>query len=174
MDRQQNKRMNELGERFVLDEPRNAKFYRDVVRHGLGDGYAVVSALICGDEVVAATLGLRHGTYYSLLRNTNAREQWSNCSPGQLCIERTMAAVHAEGVRYFDLSIGNYDYKRRFRAAPLPLTDVRIALSWRGLPGVLRARAARELKRHPRAFAAARRLLVWWSAPLRPRFSIHR
>lgn len=73
MDRQQNKRMKELSEKFVLDEPRNAKFYRDVVRRGLKDGYAVVSALICGDEVVATTLGLRHGAQYSLLRNTNAR-----------------------------------------------------------------------------------------------------
>lgn len=174
MDRQQNKRMRELGEKFVLDEPRNAKFYRDVVRRGLGDGYAVVSALICGDEVVATTLGLRHGAHYSLLRNTNAGGQWSNCSPGQLCIERTMEALHRQGVRHFDLSIGNCDYKRRFGARPLWLADVHIPLSWRGMPHVLRARAVRELKRHPRAFAAARRLWVWWSARLRPRFPTHR
>lgn len=174
MDRQQNKRMKELGEKFVLDEPRNAKFYRDVVRRGLGDGYAVVSALICGDEVVATTLGLRHAAQYSLLRNTNAGGQWSNCSPGQLCIERTMAALHRQGVRHFDLSIGNRDYKRRFGARSLWLTDVRIALSWRGMSHVLRARTARELKqRNPRAFAAARRFWVGWSAPLRPRFSTH-
>jgi CelD/BcsL family acetyltransferase involved in cellulose biosynthesis len=165
MDRQQHKRMKELGKKFVLDEPRNAKFYRDVVGRGLGDGYAVVSALICGDEVVATTLGLRDGAHYSLLRNTNAREQWSNCSPGQLCIERTMAALHGQGVRHFDLSIGNHDYKRRFGAMPLPLTDVRIALSWRGMPHVLGDRAVRELRRHQRlaelvrsALSAARRL----------------
>lgn len=169
MDRQQNKRMKELSEKFVLDEPRNAKFYRDVVRRGLKDGYAVVSALICGDEVVATTLGLRHGAQYSLLRNTNAGGQWSNCSPGQLCIERTMAALHRQGVRHFDLGIGDHDYKRRFGASPLCLTDVRLALSWRGMPHVLRARTVRELKqRHPRAFAAARWLWVRW------RFSTHR
>ncbi|MGY8666793.1 GNAT family N-acetyltransferase [Bradyrhizobium sp. UFLA05-109] len=174
MDRQQNKRMKELGEKFVLDEPRNAKFYRDVVRRGLGDGYAIVSALVCGDEVVATTLGLRHGAHYSLLRNTNAGGQWSNCSPGQLCIEQTMAALHRQGVRHFDLSIGNSDYKRRFGARPLWLTDVRIALSWRGMPHVLRAQAVRELKRHPRTFAVARQLWVQWSAPLRPRLSTYR
>ncbi|MGY4499173.1 CelD/BcsL family acetyltransferase involved in cellulose biosynthesis [Bradyrhizobium sp. GM24.11] len=166
MDRQQKKRMNELGEKFVLDEPRNAMFYRDVVRSGLGDGYAVVSALICGDEIVATTLGLRHGAHYSLLRNTNAGGQWSNCSPGQLCIERTMAGLHRQGVRHFDLSIGNNDYKRRFGARPLWLTDVRIALSWRCMPQVLRARAVRELKRHPRASTAAR----WLLGQLAPRF----
>ncbi|WP_349253716.1 GNAT family N-acetyltransferase [Bradyrhizobium sp. CB82] len=158
MDRQQNKRMKELGERFVLDEPRNAKFYRDVVRRGLEDGYAVVSALFCGDEVVATTLGLRHGADYSLVRSSNAGGPWSNCSPSLLCIERTMAAQHRQGVRHFDLSIGNSDYKRRFGARPIPMTDVSIALSWRGMPDVLADRAVRELRRHPRAFAAAKRL----------------
>jgi CelD/BcsL family acetyltransferase involved in cellulose biosynthesis len=161
MDRQQNKRMKELGEKFVLDEPRYAKFYRDVVRRGIGDGYAIVSALICGDEVVATTLGLRHGAHYSLLRNTNARGQWSNSSPGQLCIEQTMAALHAQGVRHFDLSIGNHDYKRRFGAGSVPLTDVIIALSLRGaiyaFINALRDRAVRVLRHHPRAFAAAKR-----------------
>jgi CelD/BcsL family acetyltransferase involved in cellulose biosynthesis len=145
-----------------------------VVRRGLGDGYAVVSALICGDEVVATALGLRHGGQYSLLRHTNAGGKWSNCSPGQLCIERTMAALHRQGVRHFDLSIGNYDFKRRFGASPLRLMDVRIALSWRGMPHVLLAHAVRELKRHPRAFAAARRLWVGGQHLLRPSFSTHR
>lgn len=169
MDRQQKKRMKEVAEKFVLDEPRSANFYRDVVRRGLTDGYAVVSALICGEEVVATTLGLRHGAQYYLLRNTNAGGRWSNCSPGQLCIERTMADLHRQGVRHFDLGVGNYDYKRRFGASPVFLTDVRLALSWRGMPHVLRARTVRELKqRHPRAFAAARRLWVRW------RLSTHR
>lgn len=81
-----------------------------------------------------------------------------------------MAALHAQGVRHFDLSIGNYDYKRRFGATPVSLMAVRIALSWRGVPHVLRDRAERELRRHPqladrlrrgaRALAAARRLWV--------------
>ncbi|KRR10823.1 GNAT family N-acetyltransferase [Bradyrhizobium valentinum] len=157
MDRQQHKRMKQLGEKFILDEPRRAKFYRDVVSRGLAEGYAVVSALICDDGVVATTLGLRHGPHYSLLRNTNAGEQWSNFSPSRLCIERTMAALHGQGVRHFDFSIGNYDYKRRFGAEPLRLTDVGIALSWRGMPYVLRDHAVERLRRYPRLAGKVRR-----------------
>jgi CelD/BcsL family acetyltransferase involved in cellulose biosynthesis len=157
MDHQQHERMKQLGQKFVLDEPHYAKFYRDLVGRGLAEGYAVVSALICGDEVVATTLGLRHGPHYSLLRNTNAGKQWSNCSPSQLCIERTMATLHGQGVRHFDLSIGNYDYKRRFGAEPLPLTDIGIALSWRGMPYVLRDHAVERLRRYPRLGGQVRR-----------------
>jgi CelD/BcsL family acetyltransferase involved in cellulose biosynthesis len=157
MDIQQRERMRKLGLRFVLDDIRHAKFYRDVVSRGVAEGYAVVSALICDDGIIATTMGLRHGTNYSLLRTSNAGGQWSNCSPGLLCVERTMAVLHEQGVRHFDLSIGNYDYKRRFGAKPLPLTDVSIALSWRGVPYVLRDRTAQRLRRYPRLAERVRR-----------------
>ena len=162
MDMQQRERMNKLGLHFVLDDPKHAKFYREVVRRGLAEGYAVVSALICGDEFVATTMGLSRGGHYSLLRTSNAGGQWSNCSPGLLCVERTMAVLHQRGVRNFDLSIGNYDYKRRFGAKRLPLTDVSIALSWRGVPYVLRDRAAQGLRRYPKIAEHVR----WAVSPL--------
>ena len=157
MDLQQRERMNKLGLRFVLDDPEHAKFYRDVLRRGVAAGFAVVSALIAEDTIVATTMGVRNGGHYSLLRTSNAGGQWSNCSPGLLCVERTMAALHGQGVRHFDLSIGNYDYKRRFGAKPLPLTDISIALSWRGVPYALRDRTAQGLRRYPRLAARIRR-----------------
>jgi CelD/BcsL family acetyltransferase involved in cellulose biosynthesis len=67
-----------------------------------------------------------------------------------------MATLHEQGVRKFDLSIGNYDYKRRFGARPLPLTDVSIALSWRGVPYALRDRVAQWLRRYPRLSRSVR------------------
>lgn len=159
MDVQQRERMKRLGLRFVLDDVNYARFYRDVVSRGIEEGYAVVSALTCGDEIVATTMGIRHGVDYSLLRTSNAGGPWSNCSPGLLCVERTMAALHERGVRNFDLSIGNYGYKRRFGAKPLPLTDVSIALTWRGVPYVLRDRAAQGLRRYPRLAERIRRAI---------------
>ena len=149
MDVQQRERMKKLGQRFVLDDISHARFYRDVVRRGVAEGYAVVSALICDDGIVATTMGIRNGNHYSLLRTSNAGSRWSNCSPGLLCVEQTMAGLHEQGVREFDLSIGNYDYKLRFGAKPLPLTDVSIALSWRGVPYALRDRVAQRLRRYP-------------------------
>jgi CelD/BcsL family acetyltransferase involved in cellulose biosynthesis len=159
MDVQQQERMKQLGLAFVLNDDDHARFYRDVVRQGVAVGYAIVSALICDDGVVATSLGLRFGSTYYLLRISNAGKPWSSCSPGLLVAERTMAALHRQGVRRFDLSVGNHDYKRRFGAVPLPLTDVTVALSWRGLPYVLRDHAAQGLRRHPRLAAIAARAM---------------
>ncbi|WP_027530462.1 GNAT family N-acetyltransferase [Bradyrhizobium sp. WSM3983] len=159
MDVQQQERMQQLGARFVLNDEAHADFYREVARQGVTEGYAVVSALVCDEGIVATTFGVRYGATYYLLRIGHAGKSWANCSPGLLVTERTMAALHAQGVRRFDLSIGNHDYKRRFGAERVPLTDVSVALSWRGVPYMLRDHAAQGLRRHPRLSAFAARVM---------------
>jgi CelD/BcsL family acetyltransferase involved in cellulose biosynthesis len=149
MEAQQGDRMQHLGLNFVLNGETCAAFYRGLVEANVDNGYAVLSALAVGDEVVAALLGIRRGARYVMVRISNAGEKWSNCSPGRLVIERTMAALHKDGVRQFDFSIGNYAYKRRFGVTRIALADFSAALSWRGLPHALRDRAARRLRRHP-------------------------
>jgi CelD/BcsL family acetyltransferase involved in cellulose biosynthesis len=159
METQQGDRMQHLGLNFVLNDETYAAFYRNLVHDNVASGYAVLSALTVGDEVVATLLGIRRGPRYVMVRISNAGEKWSNCSPGRLIIERTMAALHKDGIRQFDFSIGNYAYKRRFGVARFPLVDITAALSWRGLPYALRDRAARWLRRHPKLAERAKRAL---------------
>ena len=159
MEIQQDARMRSLGLNFILNEETSAAFYRHLVEKNLGNGYAVLSALTVGEEVVATLLGIRNGARYVMVRISNAGEKWSKCSPGRLIIERTMAELHRDGVRHFDFSIGNYAYKRRFGVTPLALADITAAVSWRGLPFALRDRAARTLRRHPRLAARVGRAL---------------
>jgi CelD/BcsL family acetyltransferase involved in cellulose biosynthesis len=159
MDAQQQARMQKLGLEFALNDATHSKFYRDLVRRGLPEGYAVVSALTCNEGVVATVLGIKQGGSFVFLRISNGGERWRNCSPSRLIIERTMAALHAQGLRRFDLSIGNYPFKRRFGAIQLRLTDASIALTWRGAPYAWRDFAAQSLRRHPRVASLVNRLL---------------
>ena len=159
MEIQQGARMQHLGLNFILNNETSAAFYRHIVGENLRSGYAVLSALTVGEEVIATLLGVRSGQRYVMVRISNAGEKWSNCSPGRLIIGRTMAALHRDGVRSFDFSIGNYTYKRRFGVAPVALVDITAALSWRGIPYALRDRAVRELRRHPRLAAYVGRAL---------------
>jgi len=159
MDVQQEERMRQLGSPFVLNDDVHAGFYREVARQGVAEGYAVISALVCDKGIVATTLGVRYGATYFLLRISHTGKTWANFSPGLLVTERTMEALHAQGVRRFDLSIGNQDYKRRLGAEQVPLTDVSVALSWRGIPYAWRDHAAQGLRRHPRLAAFAARVM---------------
>jgi CelD/BcsL family acetyltransferase involved in cellulose biosynthesis len=156
---QQGTRMQSLGLNYILNDETCAAFYRNLVRDGVGNGYALVSALTVGDEVVATLLGIRTGSRYVMIRISNAGEKWSNCSPGRLIIERTMAALHKDGVRAFDFSVGNYAYKRRFGVTRLPLVDISAALSWRGWPYALRDHMVRTVRKHPRLDAWLKRAL---------------
>jgi CelD/BcsL family acetyltransferase involved in cellulose biosynthesis len=149
MDAQQGARMHKLDLEFVLNDDVHGGFYRDLVRRGLSQGFVVVSELTCDEAVVATMLGIRHGDYFAVLRISNAGARWSHCSPSKLVVERTMAALHEQGVRRFDFSVGNYAFKRRFGATQIPLTDASIALGWRGVPYVLRDHAAQGLRRYP-------------------------
>jgi CelD/BcsL family acetyltransferase involved in cellulose biosynthesis len=155
---QQGTRMQSLGRNYDLNDETSAAFYRNLVRDGVGNGYALVSVLAVGDETVATLLGIRTGSRYVMVRISNAGAKWSNCSPGRLIIERTMAALHKDGVREFDFSVGNYAYKRRFGVTRLPLIDISAALSWRGWPFALRYRAVGTLRKHPQLDARLRRV----------------
>ena len=151
--------MRHLGLKFMLNDETCAAFYRSLVSENLASGYAVLTALTVGEEVVATLLGVRSGSRYVMVRISNAGDKWSNCSPGRLIIERTMAALHRDGVRHFDFSIGNYAYKRRFGVVPVALAEITAALSWRGWPFALRDRAARELHRYPKLATRVTRAL---------------
>jgi CelD/BcsL family acetyltransferase involved in cellulose biosynthesis len=159
MESQQGDRMQHLGLNFILNDETYAAFYRNLVHDNVANGHAVLSALTVGDEVVATLLGIRQGSRYVMVRISNAGEKWSNCSPGRLVIERTMAALHKDGIRQFDFSIGNYAYKRRFGVVRIPLVDFTAALSLRGLPYALRDRAARWLRGHPGLAESVKRVL---------------
>lgn len=159
MEKQQSERMRGAGVHYILDGPAETTFYRRLVDDGLRTGYAVLTALTVGDEVVACLLGIRDAKTYIMVRISNAGEAWSNCSPGRLIIERTMASLHAEGYRTFDFSIGNYTYKRRFGVEALPLSDHVEALTWRGVPPAAKAAASAWLRQRPALDAFIRRLM---------------
>ena len=159
MDSQQRERMADVGANYTLDEPLSADFYRRLVTENAANGFVSLTALMAGDEVVAALLGVCHRDTYVMIRICNSGGVWSNCSPGRLIIERTMAHLHARGFRVFDFSVGNYAYKRRFGVTRLPLVDLTAALSPRGLPLLLRTRLAALTRQYPRLHAFIRKSL---------------
>jgi CelD/BcsL family acetyltransferase involved in cellulose biosynthesis len=147
LETQQSARMLDRGHEYFLDEAGCSAFHRDLIARGLAGGYVVVTALTCGEEIVAALLGLRVNSTYLMLRISNAGQGWATCSPGRLIIERTMAALHADGVRTFDFSVGSYDYKRRFGVKDVPLVDLTVALSWRGRAMIGAKKAVQSMRR---------------------------
>jgi CelD/BcsL family acetyltransferase involved in cellulose biosynthesis len=154
LERHQRSAISGKGWAYILDEPGYRDFYRMLVEDGLASGEVVLTALMAGDEDVAGLLGLRRGGEYAMIRIGSAAGEWRSCSPGRLIIERSMAALHAQGVRRFDFTIGDYAYKKGFMPEQLDLFDLALPLSWKGRPQALWVGLRHRLRRwshaHPR------------------------
>ncbi len=150
MEDLQRVRMRGLGQFYGLDEPVTADFYRRLIADGLKTGYAVLTVLRDGSEMVAGLLGVHDGETYVMIRLVHRGDgNWSKISAGRLLVHKTLEWLHGEGCRKFDFSVGNYPYKRRFNPVRMPMFDRVEALSARGVPMMLKARAAGWLRRHP-------------------------
>jgi CelD/BcsL family acetyltransferase involved in cellulose biosynthesis len=152
-------KIRSLGLPYLLDDPDYAGFYRRMLADGIADGTVVVTALMAGEEVVAALYGIADGRQYAMVRIASAAGRWANASPGRLVIERSIALLHGEGYRWFDFTIGDYLHKRGFSAAHTPLADATVALSVRGLPSVGIERAKAFVKHRPGLERIVRRML---------------
>lgn len=134
LEQQQIAHLQESGKLHILDNPRVAQFYRSLTVRGLANGNVILTALLCGDDVVAALLGVTIEETYVMVRISRSTGNWSNCSPGRLLIVKTMEMLRARGYRHFDFSIGNHAYKRRLGVQPRPLVDLLVAGSALGVP----------------------------------------
>jgi CelD/BcsL family acetyltransferase involved in cellulose biosynthesis len=143
---------------YFLDQPAFTNFYEDFLREHLPTGRCVVTALMVGDEMISGLLSVFDGHRFTMLRVAMGSEAWKPCAPGKLLLERSIRLMHARGCREFDFAIGDYTHKRAFDTRPLPLLDVTVALSWRGLPSQWAWWLKATLKRQPQLLRLAHRL----------------
>lgn len=158
LEAMQRQRLEALGEPYMLDNPVTVALHRHLMTKGIAQGFCVLGLLTAGQQVVAAAAGVRRGDAVVMIRLCQAGADWSNCSPGRLVLAQTLRHVHGEGCRKFDLGIGNFAYKRRFAVMRQPLMDVTAALTWRGLPALLRGHAGAWVRRYPQWRRRLRRL----------------
>lgn len=158
IEEQQPVRMQITGKSYSLDSPSAAAFYRNLVAVPPGESVVILTALTCGEEVVAGLLGLHDRDEYIMVRMSCAEGEWSKASPGRIIIDKSMEWLHGQGHRHFDFSIGNYDYKRRFGVEPIALFDLFRPLGLRGLSKMARAHARNWLSRYPAARALVRQM----------------
>jgi CelD/BcsL family acetyltransferase involved in cellulose biosynthesis len=149
LEHQQAARMSELGEEYLLDEPAITDFYRDLVRQGIANQSVRLTALMAGDEIVAALLGVTNSTSFSMVRLSTGAKKWSNCSPGRLLIYKTMEFMHTQNFDTFDFTIGDYAYKRRMGAQFVPLCNIVEAGNLRHIPHALVLRLRFRLQLSP-------------------------
>jgi CelD/BcsL family acetyltransferase involved in cellulose biosynthesis len=97
-------------------DPRQRTFYRRLTETAARAGWLRFTRLSWNDRAVAYHYGFRYGDDYLYYKPTFDVEIASR-SPGLLLMHHLLSAAHREGVRVFDLGLGDEEYKRRFANA---------------------------------------------------------
>lgn len=117
---------NKRAERFeddLLARDGYFEFYLNLAIRHAADGFTQVFTCVIDDKFVTIDFCLRYrGRQYFLLSAFN--EAYGRYSPGMLSLLELMGNAKAEGVSYFDLTIGDEDYKSSFKAEQVDLHNV--------------------------------------------------
>lgn len=151
LEEQQRARHALLGSKYVLDDSAYRAFYERIAIDGSEAGLAALFALEANGEIVATLFGIVHDGRFTLLRISTAGDAFGHLSPGRLVIIEAMRHFIAEGVRTFDLGIGDYRFKRDFGAEPVPLFDLIIARRLSAVPNAAFYRAKARLRENAHA-----------------------
>ncbi|MCZ8182539.1 MAG: GNAT family N-acetyltransferase [Beijerinckiaceae bacterium] len=134
LERLQSERIEKKGLDYCLDEPAIRSFYRRLIERGLPAGKVQMTILTVDGQTVAANFAVKAGTELVYLRVANEFGPWARHALGLVVTELAIAEAQKRGIRTFDFTMGNYEYKRRFGAVEMPLDDLVLPLSWRGWP----------------------------------------
>lgn len=137
LERLQAERIGRKGLDYHLDQPAIRLFYRRLVEKGLPQGRIQMTVLRSEGKTIAANFAAMSGNELIYLRVANEFGDWARHALGLLVTEFAVAEAQKKGVRTFDFTMGNYDYKRRFGAVEMPLEDLVLPLGWRGWPNAI-------------------------------------
>jgi CelD/BcsL family acetyltransferase involved in cellulose biosynthesis len=113
--------------------PEGVPEYLKTYAAAAGPDHAVVARLDCGDEVVAVAYGLRKDERFYYYIHSMTLGPLNRFSPGKLLMYELMQWTIPRGVRIFDFTIGDEDYKNDWCEGQLPLFENVSALTLRGM-----------------------------------------
>ncbi|WP_435053909.1 GNAT family N-acetyltransferase [Mesorhizobium australicum] len=151
-------RFRELGRFDLLTQAPIVEFYRNAALQGLSDGSVRLFGLRVGQAYLAVMYVLvMKGTLHALLLGID-QEAVPNVAPGLTMIGKLMVWGRAQGLGYFDLSVGGQGYKQQIGASNSVLAELceAMSLKGRGSTAYIRLRSKTELfvRSKPRLYKA--------------------
>ncbi|WP_417666472.1 GNAT family N-acetyltransferase [Roseibium sp.] len=125
-------RFDELGMSNGLNQPDQAAFYRELAARPFPESAAVIIALRCGDEIVAANLFMQSRTILNTVLLSIGDKRWHAMSPGIVLMMAALECAQQRGIEQFSFGTGMQEYKKRFGASRLPMRNLTHPLTVKG------------------------------------------
>ncbi len=137
-----------------LQEQAIQNFYLELAKTGCADGSVCLIALRFNGEIVAVQYGLVHGDRCVVIMVGAETQIWRSASPGLINFVRMADWTIEQGLKIFDLGVGDLAYKKRLSPEPCALYEMHHAITVRGRLFVMLGRGKRFLRAtlaaHPR------------------------
>jgi CelD/BcsL family acetyltransferase involved in cellulose biosynthesis len=130
--RQKRRRYQETGAPDQFARPHLLAFYSTLTERHLGTGLIHTSALFVGGTVVAAHWGIVFRNRFYWLMPSYEAGAWARFSVGRLLMQFLIEWSISRGLKKFDLTIGDDDYKTLWADHTLPLYDCIRGLTSKG------------------------------------------
>jgi len=130
--RQKRRQYGETGARDQFDKPQYLAFYSALAERHLETGLVHASALLAGETVVAAHLGIVFRNRFYWLMPSYENGKWARFSVGRLLMQFLIEWSISRGLTRFDLTIGDDDYKQLWSDHNVPLYNFICGLTGKG------------------------------------------
>lgn len=118
----------------AFDDANNEAFIRRLAHQSLVTGSRVLEIYalkVNGDTIAVAGGGIQGDRYSMGINSMTDEPRYVACSPGRISVDMAVEAFCAEGFHWFDLGLGENEYKRMW-CSPVDLYDVCQALTLKG------------------------------------------
>ncbi|MCK1640537.1 GNAT family N-acetyltransferase [Bradyrhizobium sp. 157] len=119
--RQKRRRLQEIGSPDLFARPGHLRFYKAMAERHRDTGFIQLSALRVGETIVATHWGMVFRNRIYWLMPTYETGEWARLSVGRLLMQRLVEWGIARRIKYFDLTIGDEEYKRLWADHTMPL-----------------------------------------------------
>ncbi len=145
-----NKRFLEIGK--LAMPPLWQNFYKNLVNRKSRSLNIIISTMTVADEAVATCFGLSRGKTYYAIMPTFEMGKWERYAPGIMLYDAMLAnfSEQAGEGSYFDFTVGDEPYKKRFGGEGHLLFEWMMPRSAAGFIAYMAWRAKVALRRHPR------------------------
>ncbi|MBF0351734.1 MAG: GNAT family N-acetyltransferase [SAR324 cluster bacterium] len=158
MIQQKQRRYQETEVHNMFTNSHYSDFYVQTAQKLVPIGFIHVSALFCGDQIIATHWGILFQDRFYLLMPTYEGGEWNKYSAGRLLVEYLIEWACLQGIRVFDFTIGAEHYKKDWCKQEMVLYRWTQPVTMKGR-GLLRLRQFKNsLKRYPSAFQFLRKL----------------
>ena len=131
----------------IFARPGYREFFADFASNANSRHMAHVSRIEIGATCAAANFAIVYGDCYYHVLSSYCDDELTRYGPGTLHLRELLAYAINRGLRLFDFTIGDEQYKLEWSDLRVKLYDYSAAATWRGWPTSLLSIARRHAKR---------------------------